>query len=112
MDDDETHALGAVHEQSWFNTLGEVTLVSDFVLTDDYWKCFCDHDNLVKVEFSSESTFSTPYWGQGGLLSTYSVTPVMQDVTERAPTMVVMSVQMALMMTRQFSLDIFIMVGN
>lgn len=66
MDDDEAHALGAVHELSWFNTLGEFTLVSDLVLTDDYWKCFCDHDNLVKVEFSSESTFSTPYWGQGG----------------------------------------------
>lgn len=111
MDDDEAHALGAVHEQSWFNTLGEFTLGSDLVLTDDYWKCFCDHDNLVKVEFSSESTFSTPCWGQG-VLSTYSVTPVMQDVTERAPTMVVMSVQMALMMTRQFSLEIFIMVGN
>ena len=47
VDDDEAHALGTVHEQSWLNTLGEATLGSDLVLTDDYWECFCDHDNGV-----------------------------------------------------------------
>ncbi len=33
---------------------------------------------------------------------------MIHDVTEKAPTRVVMMVQMALMMTRQLALDIFI----
>ena len=53
MDDDEADALGTVHERSWFNILGEATLGSDLVLTDDYWKCFCDHDNGIIIKKAS-----------------------------------------------------------
>lgn len=35
--------------------------------------------------------------------------PVMHEVTDNAPTMDVMRVQMALMMTRQFSFEIFML---
>ena len=60
MDDDEAHALGTVHEQSWLNTLGEATLGSDLVLTDDYWKCFCDHDNGVIKKASPPTQQASP----------------------------------------------------
>ena len=61
MNDDEAYALRTVHEQSWLNTLSEATLGSDFVLTDDYWKCFCDHDNgVIKKGSLSPSPTSLP----------------------------------------------------